>query len=170
MFVLIVQKDTLEHNKVKSVINVCDNPNEYLTSLQESHPIEYQLIASTSKNEDLNSRLSNFIGPFKTNHGKDWYEFDHDALTHIISLFLEYDTCHINLNCISSIIGFSLTMFPVVTKEVVVNPLNKSEVKPQSKSEIHSKPDIQKEEIMSLIENLEKSDIPKRKKDRKSKH
>ena len=56
--------------------------------------------------------------------------------------------------------GFSFSMFPVVSKEVVVNPINKSEIKPE----------IQKEEIMSLIENLEKSDIPKRKKDRKSKH
>ena len=157
-FCLVVQKDTLENQKVKSVVRSCENePNEFLKELQGGHCIEYQLLAYADNSEDLISRVSGFIAPYKTNYGRDWYEFNHEALAKILTLFLESGISTINLSSISSIIGFSLQMFPVVNKEIKVSALTGSST--------------EKEEIITLLETLqvEKTDLNRRKKDKKVK-
>lgn len=148
-FCLIVQKDTLENDKVKSIMRTCEiSPDDFLSELQTGHCIEYQLLAYTSNSTD---KMRSLIAPYKTNYGKDWYEFDHDVLAKILTLFLEHDTTTINMTSISAIMGFSLKMFPKISKEIRVSPLEKNSSK----------------EIITLIETLEKSNTPRRKKDSK---
>ena len=88
-YCLVVQKDTIENNKVKSIIrNVTSGASEFVKTLQDGHCIEYQLIAYISSEEidmeEFHSKLFPIITPFKTNYGKDWYEFDGPALASII--------------------------------------------------------------------------------------
>ena len=150
---LVVQKDTLENSKVKSVLKQIDNdPHDFVNQLQENHCIEYQLIAHVSNfSVDTQNRLTNISTPFKTNHGKDWYEFDHEVLSQIVSLFIENEVAILNMKLISSIMGFTFTLFPVVTKEIHVSRIgdNKDE-----------------EDVVSMLEQLQ-SELPK--KDRKHK-
>lgn len=155
---LIVQKDTLESDKVKSVVRICDgNPEEYLRELQESHCIEYQLLAYTFDIPSLNSSVLSVITPFKTNYGKDWYAFNHEALSQIISLFLESDACFVNLKSISSIMGFSLKMFPVINKEIVISSISSENTNSNNSNTPVCSSEVN-EEIISLIENLDKND------------
>lgn len=154
--VLIIQKDTLENDKVKSFLKIIDvAPEIFLSTLQESHCFICQLVAFTNNNSGLFDKLINIISPYKTNFGKDWYEFDHETLAKIISLFLDTDKTVIDFTSIKSIFGFNFQMFPVITKEIKI-----SNIKEIPK---------EKEEILSLIDNLQESDVPKRKKESSSK-
>jgi len=154
--VLIIQKDTLENNKVKSILKIIDvSPENFLSNLQESHCFICQLVAFSSNNPILFDKLINLVAPYKTNFGKDWYEFDHETLAKIITLFIESDKTVIDFTSIRSIFGFNFQMFPVVTKEIKIIS-NKEKEKEIPK---------EKEEIMTLIDNLQESEIPRRKKD-----
>ena len=180
---LIVQKDTLENNKVKSIVRIASSElGQFLDELQSNHCIEYQLLCSTSVSEELEKNTKTLIAPFKTNYGKDWYEFDHDILAKIITLFLENDHCYLDLKCILSIIGFSLTMFPVVNKEIRISSVSNGSSNSSSNSSSNAssnkktnqnvseikervnQPCEIKEELVTVLENLEKTD--KRKKDK----
>jgi len=147
---LVIQKDTLENNKVKSVLKVIDNkPEDFVSNLQEGHCIPYQLVAHTKTDPVLLDQIINSISDCKTSHGKDWYELDMDSLSKVISLFLENNQTVINFTTISSIFGFSFQVFPVVTKEIKITTNEKN-----------------KKEIVSLIESLQEE--PKRRKDKKT--
>jgi len=150
---LVIQKDTLENNKVKSVLKIIDeDPETFVLNLQEGHCIPYQLVAHTGNNTHLFDKVINTVSKHKTNYGKDWYELDHEVLSKVVSLFLETDKTVINFKIISSIFGFSLNLFPVVTKEIKIVQNESAEKK-------------ENEDIVTLIENL-KDD--KRRKDKKS--
>lgn len=186
MFALFVQKDTLEDGKVKAVLKSCNSSvEETLTALQEENCYEFQLIAYVTYplNNELDLKLAKLTAPYKTNYGKNWYSFDAEAIGDILSLFFEYTVATVNLPLISSIFGFSFTMFPVVTKEINIvrvsrpckNNMQKvsascevlpstlqTSLLPSSTNEdstMTSKYD-EKEDIISLIEQIEeKSDI-----------
>jgi len=178
---LIVQKDTLEDDKVKAVLKVChENPEDFLSKLQESHCIQYQLIAYCKTNPEMMERLSVIVKQYKTNYGTDWYEFDHDALANIISLYIEYDMMYINVQSIADIMGFSFNMFPVVTKEIKVStipnvpvrvhkepvismPKEKEEEEPIVPIKEEAVPIKNKKEILEEIIELERSGVHKKK-------
>jgi len=178
---LIVQKDTLENDKVKSVLKVChENPEVFLSKLQDSHCIQYQLIAYCKTNPEMMERISVIVKKYKTNYGTDWYEFDHDALANIISLYIEYDKMFIDVKSIADIIGFSFNMFPVVTKEIKVSTIpnvpirqhkqdvisiskNKKEEEPIAPIKEQAVPIKNKKEILEEIIELERSAIHKKK-------
>lgn len=142
---LIVQKDTLENGKVKSVLKIIDkNPEEYVSILQEGHCIPYQLIAHTNNDPVLFDQIISTVSSYKTDHGKDWYELDSEALSKVITLFLEKDKSILDFTKISSIFGFSFNLFPVVTKEIRITSKDKKE-------------------LVTLIENLDKEDKRKKK-------
>lgn len=148
---LIVQKDTLEKDKVKSIVRACDvTPVEFVRELQTGHCIEYQLLSHTANTEKLFEAVKTLIGPFKTSFGRDWYDFDHETLSQIISIFLANGETVINFPLINSIMGFHLRMFPTVNKEIVISTISD-----------------EKEEIVSLLENLEKQTVSKDTRDRK---
>lgn len=87
---LVVQKDTLENNKVKSVLKIIDeSPQDFVDKLQEGHCFRYQLVSHTGNNPSLFNKVTNVISKHKTSYGKDWYELDHDVLAKVVSLFLE---------------------------------------------------------------------------------
>jgi len=156
---LVIQKDTLENDKVKSILKIVDeDPESFVNNLQEGHCIPYQLVAHTTNNTQLFDRVINVVKDYKTNYGKDWYELDHDVLSKVISLFLETDKTIINFKIISSIFGFSLNLFPVVTKEIKIVANENKIVANENKKE---------DELVSLIENL-KEDSSKRRKDKKT--
>ena len=118
---LVIQKDTLENDKVKSVLKIVDeDPEVFVKNLQEGHCIPYQLVAHTQNNTRLFDKVINTVNNHKTDYGKDWYELDHDVLAKVVSLFLETDKTVVNFKIISSIFGFSLNIFPVVTKEIKI--------------------------------------------------
>lgn len=123
---LVVQKDTLENGKIKSVLKKIDiDPEEFVSNLQENHCIEYQLLAY-AENFSFESKLEEITSEHKTNYGKDWYEFDHNILAEIISLFLKNDTVILNIKSISSIIGFDFHLFPVITKEIYEHKIERN--------------------------------------------
>ena len=158
MIVLIVQKDTLEAGKVKAVLKIItESPESFLEKLQEAHCYVCQLLAYTNNSPYLFDKLIQLVGSCKTNLGKDWYEFDHDTLAKIISLFMESDKTFVDFPTIKNIFGFSLNMFPVIFKEVRITE-NPSLPIPK---EIR-----QREEILALIGDLTPTDLPKR----RSKH
>lgn len=137
---LVVQKDTLENNKVKSLLkNVDETPEDFVNNLQEGHCIPYQLIAHCPNDSKLTDRLIRAVGSHKTNFGKDWYDLDHEVLSKVISLFLENDKTVLNIKLVSSIFGFSFQLFPIVTKEIKIT-------------------ENKKEEIVTLIETLQESE------------
>ncbi len=155
---LVIQKDTLENNKVKSILKIIneETPEEFVSNLQEGHCFHYQLVSHTGNNPVLFDRIIKLISSYKTDLGKDWYELDHDILAKVVSLFLEFDKVVIDFKTISSIFGFSLKLFPVVTKEIKITS--------KDSHKDHHK-DIPKEEIITLVENL--SEIPRKKKSSK---
>lgn len=160
--ILVVQKDTLESGKVKSVLTVCEeDPHTFVTKLQEGHCIPYQLIAFTTNNSEMAERLSLIVTPFKTNHGKNWYNFNHDTLAEIISLFVEYNSTWLDLQTISNIMGFSLKMYPVVKKEILISniPSVPSKIHPKSDAplKVEAVPLEKKDEIIEEILKIEKS-------------
>lgn len=184
-FYLVVQKDTFENGKVKSIIRESQqSPQNFLNSLQELSCYEFQLVAYTKFNQELEERVLKFSSGYKTNYGKDWYDFDGDGLSGVISLFLEYDYVSLNLHCVSNVIEYSLTLFPIVSKEVNIVPISVSSASTFSASTLsdsypkhlvnqekgsETKEEERKEErkenkeevIISLIEKLEptKSDL-----------
>lgn len=144
---LVVQKDTLENNKVKSVLKTIEEtPEDFVNKLQEGHCFRYQLVAHTGNNPSLFDKVTSVISKHKTSYGKDWYELDHDVLAKVVSLFLDYGSSVINFKCISSILGFSLKLFPVVTKEIKITNKEGKEVKDKETT---------KEDILTLVEKLE---------------
>lgn len=144
---LVVQKDTLENNKVKSVLKIIEEtPEDFVNKLQEGHCFRYQLVAHTGNNPSLFDKVTSVISKHKTSYGKDWYELDHDVLAKVVSLFLDYGSSVINFKCISSILGFSLKLFPVVTKEIKITNKEGKEVKDKETT---------KEDILTLVEKLE---------------
>ena len=175
---LIVQKDTLENEKVKSVLTVCEeDPHKFVETLQEGHCIPYQLIAFSKNNKEMDERITIISTPFKTDHGKNWYSFDHKTIAEIISLYVEYDSTWINIQSISDIMGFDFKMYPVVKKEILISNI------PSVPSKIHKREDKplkidavpleNKKEIIDQIIKLEstakgdKSEKHRRKKDRR---
>lgn len=143
---LVVQKDTLENNKVKSVLKIIDeSPEEFVSKLQEGHCFRYQLISHTKNNAKLFDRVIKVISEHKTDYGKDWYELDHDVLAKVISLFLEYGETVVNIKLISSIFGFSFKLYPIVTKEIKITDKDGKELKESTT----------KEDILTLVEKLE---------------
>lgn len=152
---LVVQKDTLENNKVKSVLKIIDeSPQDFVDKLQEGHCFRYQLVSHTGNNPSLFNKVTNVISKHKTNYGKDWYELDHDVLAKVVSLFLEYGETVVNFKAIASILGFSLKLFPVVTKEIKITNKDGKDVK---------ETETTKEDILTLVEKLE----PRKKKSSK---
>lgn len=148
---LVVQKDTLDNNKVKSVLKIIDeSPQEFVDKLQEGHCFRYQLVAHTGNNTVLFDKVINVISKHKTSYGKDWYELDHEALAKVVSLFLEYGDTVVNFKAIASIFGFSLKLFPVVTKEVKITNKEGKEIKENVKEK-----ETTKEDILTLVEKLE---------------
>ena len=118
---LVVQKDTLEKDKVKSVLKAVDKkPEDFVTSLQEGHCIPYQLVAHTENDPILLDRLISTVSSHKTSYGKDWYELDSETLSKVLSLFIESKTTVIHFPTISSVFGFSFSVFPVITKEITI--------------------------------------------------
>lgn len=144
---LVVQKDTLENDKVKSVLKIIEEtPEDFVNKLQEGHCFRYQLVAHTGNNPSLFDKVTSTISKHKTNYGKDWYELDHDVLAKVVSLFLDYGTSVVNFKCISSIFGFSIKLFPIVTKEIKITNKEGKEVKDKETT---------KEDILTLVEKLE---------------
>jgi hypothetical protein len=167
MLCLIIQKDTLENDRVKSIVKTTELvPQEFVSKLQEQHCIPYQLISYVKSCSDLQDRLTSLTNDYKTVHGKDWYEFDYEVLSKIISLFLEYDSIFLDLKTISSIFGFSLRLFPVVVKEIKISP-KEGFSKDSSKEENVSS--LKEKEIVNMIESLQESELPRRRKDKSSK-
>lgn len=180
MIVLIIQKDTLENNKVKSVLKITDvAPEIFLSNLQESHCFVCQLVAFTENKPQLFDKLIHLAAANKTNFGKDWYEFDHETLAKIITLFIESDKTVIDFTAINSIYGFSFQIFPVITKEVKIISNAPSNISNLSSNLSSNAPSIsnvssnasssreikkEKEELLTLIDNLQESEIPRRKK------
>lgn len=160
---LVIQKDTLENNKVKSVLKVVDeNPEDFLNTLQEGHCIPYQLVAYINKNDPvLISKIIDAASNCKTDYGKDWYELDMESLSKVISIFLESSKTFINFPIISSIFGFNFNVFPVVTKEIKITTND------EQLDVVERKDKKEKKEIITLIENLQ--DEPRRKKKPSSK-
>lgn len=169
--VLIIQKDTLENEKVKAVLTVCEeDPNQFTSNLQEGHCIPYQLIAHTPNNSEMVERLSIISTPFKTNHGKNWYEFNHQTIAEIISLFVEYNNTWINIQSISDIMGFNFTMYPVVTKEITISNIPSVPIRIHNTDhlKIDPVPLEKKDEIIDQILKLEKSSVrDKRRKEKR---
>lgn len=190
---LVVQKDTLEKDKVKSVLKAVDKkPEDFVTSLQEGHCIPYQLVAHTENDPILLDRLISTVSSHKTSYGKDWYELDSETLSKVLSLFIESKTTVIHFPTISSVFGFSFSVFPVITKEITITgkQVEIKDIKHRSsrsekhsdkaersehsdkaerseKSEKHSDKNEKhsdKESLVSLIENLEE---PRKRKDKK---
>ena len=157
---LVVQKDTLENNKVKAILKIIEiTPDAFVSNLQESHCYSFQLLAYTNSNPVLFDKLINAVAQYKTNLGKDWYEFDHEALSKIISFFLESDKTIVDFKLISSIYRFVFQLFPIVTKEVKLISSDGKEMQ---------KEDFKKDELVILLENLNESELlPKRRKDTK---
>ena len=141
-FCVVVQKDTLENDKVKSVVAACENPSEFVQELQSGHCIEYQLLCHTSGSEDLMAQVIRLITPFKTSFGINWYELNHHTLGQVLTLFLEHGTSTIDLRAISEIMKFSLKISPAVTKEIKISAVT------QEMQETG-------EEIITLLENLQ---------------
>jgi hypothetical protein len=167
MIVLIIQKDTLENNKVKSVLKITDvAPETFLSNLQESHCFVCQLVAYTENKPSLFDKLIHLASGNKTNFGKDWYEFDHETLSKIITLFIESDRTIIDFTSISSIYGFNFQIFPVITKEVKITS-NSLVTNKEVKEVKEVKKDIvkEKEDLLTLIDNLQETEIPRRKKE-----
>ena len=102
---LVVQKDTFENGKVKSVFKKIDNdPYEFVKSLQDNHCIEYQLLGYISDfSEKTENKLNSVVSSYKTNHGKDWYEFDQETLSKIITVFIKYERPVLNIKSITKI-------------------------------------------------------------------
>jgi hypothetical protein len=170
MIVLIIQKDTFQNNKVKSILKTTTlTTEELLTNLQEEHCIEFQLIAHTENSPVLVDKLIQLTTNYKTKFGKDWYEFDGEILSKIIFKFLENGNTYLNLNSISSTFGFSLDIFPVISKEVKIQNILESKIESKiSNKEI--KPKKEKEEFEDILENLQEMDkIDKSEKPRKNK-
>ena len=165
---LVVQKDTLENDKIKSIVRTCENVDQFVSELQAGHCIEYQLLGYTNFSNELSSKLSSIIVSCKTNYGKDWYEFDHNTLAKIISLFLESEKSMVNLKSISSIMGFTLRMYPVVSKEIRVSSVSSGSTAAVIAATVASQGSTSsdvKEEIISLIEDLKGvSELPRRNK------
>ena len=176
-FVLVVQKDTLENNRVKSILKIISKtPDEFVTELQDNHCIEYQLLANVSSLDfsSFSDKVFTFASEYKTNYGKDWYAFDHTALAKVITFFLENDIATINLKTISDIMGFSLSMFPVITKEIIKKDILNTDIEREErpekleeqrqKNESDDKEIVEKIEeedgIINIIETL--SELPKR--------
>ena len=103
---IVVQKDTLENDKVKSIVRLCENsPQEFIAELQSGHCIEYQLLAYSSySSNELVEQVGTLIAPFKTNFGKDWYDLNHNILSGILTIFLEQGSSTIDFKSISQII------------------------------------------------------------------
>ena len=168
MIVLIIQKDTLENNKVKSVLKITDvAPETFLSNLQESHCFVCQLVAYAENKPSLFDKLIHLASGNKTNFGKDWYEFDHETLAKIITLFIESGSTIIDFTSISSIYGFSFQIFPVITKEVKITSNISSSLGTTNKEVKEVKKDIvkEKEDLLTLIDNLQETEIPRRKKE-----
>lgn len=169
MFCLVVQKDTLENDKIKAILrSTNDDLEKFLSDLQTGHCIEYQLLAHT-KNSDVNDKVLSVVSLYKTNYGKDWYDLDHNVLAEIISLFLEHGTSIINLKCISEIMGFSLKIFPVVNKEIKISSINNITT---SSSEIAKDIKTDKTDNTDKVNNNDKKDEekPRDKHDKHDKH
>lgn len=141
-FCVVVQKDTLENDKVKTVVASCEDPREFVQDLQSGHCIEYQLLAHTNKSSELVGKVNEVISHFKTSFGVNWYDLNHVVLGQVLTLFLENGSSTINLRSISEIMRFSLKIVPAVTKEIKI-------------SAVHSEQDNNGEEIISLLENLQ---------------
>ena len=153
-FCVVVQKDTLENDKVKAVVAACENPSDFVQELQSGHCIEYQLLAHTSNSEDLMNRVTTLIAPFKTSFGINWYDLNHHALSQIMTLFLEHGTATIDLKSISEIMKFSLRISPAVTKEIKISQVSKNSQEAQETGE----------EIITLLENLQVAEKDSRRK------
>ena len=153
---LVVQKDTLENNKVKSVLKIIDEtPEEFVSQLQEGHCFRYQLVSYTKNNTKLFDKVIKVISEHKTDYGKDCYELDHEVLAKVISLFLECDETIVNIRTISSVFGFSFKLYPIVTKEIKITDKDGNEIK--------EKESTTKEDILTLVEKLD----PRKKKSSK---
>lgn len=109
MLYLVVQKDTLEKDKIKSIFRKSeDEPEKFMKDLQNGHCIEYQLIAYTKFSNDLFKKTSEVLSPYKTNYGIDWYNLNHENLSQVITLFINQGITSIDLKSIFQIISFSL--------------------------------------------------------------
>lgn len=191
-FYLVVQKDTLENGRVKSIIRESQqSPEDFVNSLQDFSCYEFQLVAYTKFNAELEERVLKFSSVYKTNYGKDWYAFDGEGLAGVVSLFLEYASVTVNFNCMSSVFGYTLDLFPVVAKEINIVTLTRGEVSsstssvssvcsllPERTDEVREQKEQREvkeggkdDPIISLIEKLEptKSDLKKDKPSHKSK-
>lgn len=147
MLYLVVQKDTLEKDKIKSIFRKSeDEPEKFMKDLQDGHCIEYQLIAYTKFSNDLFKKTSEAISPYKTNYGIDWYNLNHENLSQVITLFINQGITSINLKSIFQIISFSLKMTPaknniedVTTLENVTTLLENKEIKEIKKKDSKGK-------------------------------
>ena len=149
---LVVQKDTLDKDTVGSVLAPTElNPADYVAELQSHHCIEYQLVAHTQHSGELEARCREAAKPYKADFGNNWYRFNHQGLSKIISLFLEAGTSTINLRSVNQIFGFTLQIFPIVDREIVIRPVT-SEVK-----ESENEAQVTKDEIVTIIEDLSKT-------------
>jgi hypothetical protein len=162
VLVLIVQKDTFQNNKVKAILKTSElKTDELISKLQEENCIEFQLIAHTESSPDLIDKIIHMSSSYKTKHGKDWYELDNEILSKLISVFLENSSTILNLKTISDIFGFSLKLFPVISKEIKIQNI--------LESKIPNKKDIHKEELVHILENFQENDLPRKSKDKKEK-
>ncbi len=172
--VLIIQKDTLEEEKVKALLTVCnEDPHLFTSTLQEGHCIPYQLIAHSVNNKEMAERISIIANPFKTDHGKNWYAFDHKTIAEIISLYIEYNQSWINIQSISDIIGFDFKMYPVVRKEIKISniPSVASKIhKQETNLKVEAIPLENKDEIIEQIFKLEQSNIKEKRIEKSEKY
>ena len=169
---LVIQKDTLENNKVKSVLkSVPERPEDFISELQEGHCIPYQLVAHTKDDPILLDSLITTVSNSKTSYGKDWYELDMETLSEVISLFLKSGKTVIDFTTISSIFGFTFNVFPVVTKEIKIERRSAENRREDSRKDTErkdtDKKETKKEKIANIIENLQEE--PRRKKKSSSK-
>lgn len=160
MIVLIVQKDTFQNDKVKSILKTTElKPEELVLKLQEEHCIEFQLIAHTESSATLIDKLITISSAYKTKYGKDWYEFDGEILARLISKFLENGSTILNLKSISNIFGYSFEIFPVISKEIKIQNI--------LESKILSK-EVDKEELVDILENLQEIEVPRKNREKKN--
>ena len=160
---LVVQKDTFDKATVGSVLSSTNlNPDDFVKELQSHHCIEYQLIAHTQHSPVLETMCREAAQPYKADFGRDWYRFDQKALSQIISFFLESGTSVINLRSVNQIFGFSVQIFPIVDREVVIRPVKNNDSKGENKAEPEENSNqVTKDEIATIIEDLSKADAKK---------
>jgi len=163
---LITQKETLREGKMNCLVKTCEeDPEIFVSKLQEKHCFQYQLLLHCSHENSFFEKLMNFCDSFKTSYGVDWYQFSSKSLGELLTLFFQNTEAVFNFPLISDFYNCEMYTFLSCSDGVCIVNTKREDVN-LDKEEIHPL-DICMAE--GTFKNLGKKDKSVSKSKRKSK-